>query len=179
MSHESGKSIKARLWDETRLMLWIFLYIFLFLTALAAYRAVLLGGKGAALSAIVQCFVEAMVIAKVMVIGNALRLGDHLPLRRRALRIVMRSFMFVVFTMLFSALEEWVVGLYHGHTTAQMIEQLREFGPRLVLARGVVLFIFYTPLFLIWEVCRIFGEARAIIIFFAPEHEHPPAPSTH
>ena len=53
--NESPKSIRVRLWEEARLMLWVFLYIFLVLAALAAYRAVLLGAKGAPLSAIVQC----------------------------------------------------------------------------------------------------------------------------
>lgn len=166
---ESPKSLRVRLWEETRLMLWVFLYIFLFLAALAAYRAVLLGAKGAPLSTILQCFIEAMVIAKVMVIGNALKLGDRFHLRRRSLRVLLRAASFTIFTLLFSGVEEWVKGLYHGQSTSQILQDLRALGPQLVLARAVVLFIFFLPLFLIWEVCRILGEAKAIVLFFAAE----------
>lgn len=169
MHAESPKSIRVRLWEETRLMLWVFLYIFLFLAALAAYRAVLLGAKGAPFTAILQCFIEAMVIAKVMVIGNALKLGDRLRLRRRALRVVFRAAAFTVFTLLFSGAEELAKGLYHGQAVSQVLDELRAIGPQLVLARAVVLFIFFLPLFLIWEACRVLGEAKAIVIFFAAE----------
>ncbi len=166
---ESPKSIRVRLWEETRLMLWVFLYVFLFLAALAAYRAVLLGAKGAPLTAILQCFIEAMVLAKVMVIGNALRLGDRLRLRRRALRVILRAAAFTVFALLFAGVEELAKGLYHGHSVTQTLEELRALGPELVLARAVVLFVFFLPLFLIWEVCRVLGEAKAIVIFFAAD----------
>ncbi len=167
--NESPKSIRVRLWEETRLMLWVFLYIFLFLAALAAYRAVLLGAKGAPLSAIVQCFIEAMVLAKVMVIGNALRLGDRLRLRRRALRVVLRAATFAIFALLFAGVEELAKGLYHGKSTSEILQELRSIGPELILARAVVLFVFFLPLFLIWEVCRVLGEAKAIVIFFSPK----------
>ena len=179
MTHaESGKNIKARIWTEAKLMLWVFAYLFAFLTALAAYRAVLMGAKGAAISAIFQCFIEAFVIAKVMVIGNALKLGERWGQRRRASHILARSLMFTIFTLAFSGAEELIVGLFHGASVGDMFERLREYGLRLLVARGVVLFVFYLPLFLIWEICRLLGEAKAIIVFFGANDEQQTGPST-
>jgi len=165
--------LKEALWRETKTMLWLALYLFAFLAALAGYRAVLLGEGGAGAWPLFHCAVEALVLAKVMLIGNALKLGERFFQRRVISKIVGRALAFAAFALLFSACEELATGWLRGRTSAEMWHELQNFGLRLILARGVVLFIFFIPLFLLWEISRALGEGKLLALVLAP----PPPPS--
>lgn len=166
LSHETRARIRTKLLHETRVMLWLGLYIFAFLAALAAYRAIQLGEGGAGAWPLLHCFIEAFVLAKVMIVGNALGLGERVFRRRLFAKTLSRAFAFAVFAVLFSAFEELVLGYFRGQTTAGWWKEMADLGPRLILARGVVLFIFFIPLFALWEIGRALGEDKLHALFF-------------
>lgn len=158
--------LKETLWRETRTMLWLALYLFAFLAALAGYRAVLLGEGGAGAWPLLHCAIEALVLAKVMLIGNALKLGERFFQRRMFARTISRAFAFMIFALAFSGAEEMVMGMLRGRAAGEIWNELVTLGPRLVMARGVVLFIFFIPLFAIWEIGRALGEGKLHAMFF-------------
>lgn len=158
--------LKEALWRETRTMLWLALYLFAFLAALAGYRAVLLGQGGAGAWPLLHCAIEALVLAKVMLIGNALKLGERFFQRRMFARTISRAFAFALFALAFSGTEEMVMGMLRGRAAGEIWNELVALGPRLVMARGVVLFIFFIPLFAIWEIGRALGEGKLHAMFF-------------
>ncbi|MBX3390503.1 MAG: hypothetical protein KF691_13725 [Phycisphaeraceae bacterium] len=166
LSQESRSRVRQRLLHETRTMAWVGLYIFLFLAALAGYRAILLGEGGAGAWPLLHCAIEALVLAKVMLIGNALRLGERVFRRRMFSRTLTRAFAFTVFAMLFSALEELVMGMLRGRSFDELWQELANIGPKLIIARAVVLFIFFVPLFAIWEIGRALGDGKLHAMFF-------------
>ncbi|MBX3380992.1 MAG: hypothetical protein KF805_12940 [Phycisphaeraceae bacterium] len=165
-SVETKTRIKERVWEETRTMLWLFAYIFLFLAALAGYRSILLGRGGAGAWPLLHCAIEAMVLAKVMVIGNMLKLGERVRQRRMFARTISRALAFTLFALMFSAAEELVMGMIRGREFADLWHDLLQLGPRLIVARGVVLFIFFVPLFAIWEIGRRLGDGKLHSMFF-------------
>lgn len=158
--------LKETLWRETKTMLWLALYLFAFLAALAGYRAVLLGEGGAGAWPLVHCAIEALVLAKVMLIGNVLKLGERFFQRRMFARTISRAFAFMLFALVFSGAEELVMGMLRGRAVSDLWNELAAFGPRLILARGVVLFIFFIPLFALWEIARELGEGKLHAMFF-------------
>jgi hypothetical protein len=167
--------IKHTLIEETKKMLWLSLYLFAFLAALASYRAVLLGKDGAGTWPLFHCAVEALVLAKVMLIGNALRLGERFFQRRMFARTISRALAFAVFALVFSAAEELVTGWFRGKSFQEMWQVLVVTGPLLVLARGVMLFVFFVPLMALWEIARALGEGKLHAMFFElPQHANAP-----
>ena len=166
LSQEPRTRVRKRLLHETRTMAWVGLYIFLFLAALAGYRAILLGEGGAGAWPLFHCAVEALVLAKVMVVGNALKLGERVFRRRMFARTLSRAFAFTIFALVFSALEELVVGMLRGRAFDDLWQELAGIGPNLILARAVVLFIFFVPLFALWEIGRALGDGKLHAMFF-------------
>lgn len=166
ISNETRSGLKERLGREMRAFAWIFLYIFLFLAALAAYRSILLGEGGAGTWPLIHCAIEAFVLAKVMLIGNALKLGERFFRRRMFARTITRAVAFTIFALIFSALEELVTGMLRGKAFDELWRELSSVGPKLILARAVVLFIFFVPLFAIWEIGRALGEGKLHAMFF-------------
>lgn len=163
---ERKAALKHKLWQETKIMLWLTLYLFAFLAALAGYRAILLGEVGPGPWPLVHCAIEALVLAKVMLIGKALRLGERSFQQRMWLRTLSRAMAFTIFALIFSGLEELVMGMIRGKAAGDIWQELVQLGPKLVLARGLVLFIFFIPLFALWEIGRALGEGKLHAMFF-------------
>lgn len=170
---ESKASLKHKLWHETKTMLWLSLYLFAFLAALAGYRAILLGESGPGPWPLVHCVIEAFVLAKVMLIGNALKLGERSFRNRMWLRTLSRAMAFAIFALFFSAIEELVMGMIRGKAAADLWQELVQIGPLLIFARGLVLFIFFIPLFALWEIARALGENKLHALFFASSENTP------
>ncbi|MGH7244193.1 MAG: hypothetical protein ACREJD_12335 [Phycisphaerales bacterium] len=168
-SPEITRRIKHKLWEETVVMLWLFLYLFLFLAGLAGYRATLLGKDGTGAWPLFHCAIEAMVLAKVMVIGNALRLGERVYHPRMIVRVLYRSVAFGVFALVVSGLEELARGLWNGEAFSDLIHQALEVNPRLLAARMIVQVVFFLPLFAIWAVSRKLGPSTLRTMFFETE----------
>jgi len=166
VTQETKARIKHTVVEETKKMLWVGLYLFAFLAALAGYRAVLLGEGGAGAWPLLHAAIEAMVLAKVMLIGNALKLGERFFQRRLFSKVLSRAFSFAVFALAFSAVEELVTGMLRGKSFDELWQELVHMGARLIIARGVVLFIFFIPLMAIWEIARGLGEGKLYEMFF-------------
>jgi hypothetical protein len=163
---ETKARLKHKLWQETNKMLWLSLYLFAFLAALAAYRSILLGEGGAGAWPLFNCAVEALVLAKVMLIGNALKLGERFFQRRMFARTLSRAFTFTIFALTYSALEKLVTRMIRGNAFAEVWQDLANMGPKPILVRAVVLFIFFVPLFALWEIGRVLGEGKLHSMFF-------------
>lgn len=175
LSPQAKATIKHRAWIETRTMLWVGLYLFLFLAALAAYRAILLGGSNLGGWPLVHCAIEALVLAKVMVVGNMLRLGERYFQKRMFARTVSRAFAFTLFAMAFSGTEELVMGMIRGRAASEIWQEMVALGLKVVVARGVVMFIVFLPLFAIWEIGRALGEGKLHAMFFEARKADQPA----
>ena len=171
---ETKARIKHVLWEETVKMLWLGLYLFAFLAALAGYRAVLLGEGGAGAWPLFHAAVEALVLAKVMLIGNALKIGERFFQKRMFARVISRSLAFAIFALLFSAAEEVVTGWFRGRSFDEMWRMLVQMGPNLILARGVVLFVFFIPLMALWGIARALGGGELRAMFFDASDQSSP-----
>jgi len=163
--HETKRSLKQKIWNETKTMLWLALYLFAFLAALAGYRAVLLGKGGAGAWPLFHCAIEALVLAKVLLIGNAIKIGERFFQRRMFARTISRALAFAAFALVFSAIEELVTGMFRGRSFDELWQEMVNIGPRLLIARGMVLFIFFIPLFALWEISRALGEGKLYSMF--------------
>jgi hypothetical protein len=166
VTSETKARLKRTLWQETEKMLWLSLYLFAFLAALAAYRSLLLGEGGAGAWPLFDCAVEALVLAKVMLIGNALKLGERFFQRRMLARTLSRAFAFTIFALAFAGLEGLVKRMIRGNAFAEVWQELANMGPKLILVRAVVLFIFFVPLFALWEIGRVLGKRKLHSMFF-------------
>jgi len=167
--------LKQRALEELKEFWITALYLLVFLGAFTFYRRMVLAEFGVAYLHYGIAAIEALVIAKVVLIGRALGLDKHLdrggPL---ILSVVFKAVVFAVLVMLFDVLEKVVEGLWHKKDWTDIVGGIRDVGADELFARMVMLLISFIPFFAFWEIGNILGRNKLIEMFFS--RKRPPLP---
>ncbi|HEY6343908.1 MAG TPA: hypothetical protein VIY49_20625 [Bryobacteraceae bacterium] len=157
--------------------LWEFLTVFLFLApffaSFATYRVYLKGGSGELL-ALGIAMVNALVLAKIILIGEMARLGRRSENKPLFVSTIHKAIMFTMLYLAFHVLEEGVRGVLHGHSFFRPLVVEKEE----LLGIGLVLFFAMIPFFAMREMRRVMGADNFRHLFFGgnrPEQFNQPA----
>ena len=169
MEHEASRShsAKERAVEEFKAYWIITLYLALFLGALTVYRRLILAEFGVAYLNYGFALIEALIIAKVILIGKAFGLGRRFDDAPLVVSTLYKSALFGVFVFLFGILEHVVEGLYHRKDWAAILDGLTELGMYELLARVLMLIIAFIPFFAFWEIGRVLGPRKLSALFFS------------
>lgn len=150
-----GASLKQKAKHEFEELAAIFLYLAFFFCALSTYSMLLLDKFDVSYFSYGTALINALVISKVILIGESLHLGkkqEHRPLLLSALNKALR-FSLLVFA--FHIVEEEIKRLFHGETMASAWHAMR-FDD--LFCRAIVVFCTFIPLFGFLELRRVLGE---------------------
>jgi len=150
------------------------LYLAVFFGLFSSYRRLILAHYEIDYGNYGISIIKAMVLAKVMMIGDVLRLGRGLEHRPLIFPTLYRAVLFTLWTALFAVFESTARGLVNrGGLSAGLADIL---GRRMeFLANGLVVFVAFIPFFSIRELGRVLGEGRIWALFFAKRE--PPSSS--
>ncbi len=165
-SHEGPASLKARAIEEFKLFWVIATYLGLMLGAFAWYRRLVLSESGISYLHYGGAVIEAMILAKVILIGEALGLGKRFEGAPLIISAIFKSLIFGVFVGLFGILEHAIEGLLHHHAWKQIAHELLSAGREEILARTVVMIVTFIPFFAFWETDRVLGKGKLFALFF-------------
>jgi len=160
-------SAKERALEELKAYWIITLYLALFLGALTVYRRLILAEFGVTYLNYGFALIEALIIAKVILIGKAFGLGRRFDDAPLVVSTLYKSALFGVFVLLFGILEHVVEGLYHNKDWAAILHGLTELGMYELLARVLMLIIAFIPFFAFWEIGRVLGPRKLSALFFS------------
>jgi len=110
--------------------------------------------------------IEALVLAKVILIGEALRLGRRLEDNPLIVPTIYKSVVFTLFVGVFSVVEHTIEGLIDGRGWAGGVEEIFSKGQYELLARCLVTFVAFIPFFAFKELERVLGEGQITTLFF-------------
>lgn len=99
--------------------------------------------------------INALVVAKVILIGDYAHLGrraEHKPLFVSA---IYKALLFALLVLAFHFVEEFVKRLIHGDAIARAPREIRIDE---LLARALIIFCMFIPLFAFREIKRVLGE---------------------
>ena len=115
--------------------------------------------------------VKAMVLAKFMLLGNALKLGEGHKTSPLIWPTLPKAFAFLVLLIILTVIEEAVVGLFHHRSVAASLGDL--FGPRLeeTLAGYLVMLLVLIPFFAFRVLSEELGEGRLERMFFVERRQ--------
>lgn len=168
-------SLKQRAIEELKEFWITALYLMVFFGAFTFYRRMVLAEFGVAYLNYGVAIIEALVIAKVVLIGRALGLERHLdrggPL---ILSVIVKAAVFAFLAILFGVLEKIVEGLLHKEDWSDMTRKLLAVSKHELLARMIMLLISFVPFFAFWEIGRVLGRDKLIDILFS--RRRPPLP---
>jgi hypothetical protein len=107
--------------------------------------------------------INALVIAKVILIGEYAHLGKKHESKPLFLSALYKAFVFSLLVFAFHIVEEAIKRRWHGETFATAYHGIRV---NELLARSVVIFCAFLPLFAFRELRRVLGEDNFSSLFF-------------
>ncbi len=160
------KSLKEKLFHEM-VEYWInFCYLALVFAAFTQYRRFVLAAHDITYTNYGFAVIEALILAKVVMIGDALRLGRNLDQRPLIYSTLFRTVVFSLFVIGFSIIEHVVKGLWHGKGVAGGLDDFFGKGPHELLANSLVVFVAFFPFFAVKELERVLGVEKIRALFF-------------
>lgn len=146
---------------------WInFGYLAFFLIAFAWYRRLILAEYQVLYTDYWFPLIEAAVLAKVIMLGDLLRLGRRLENRPLIFSALFRTVMFSLWVAIFNLVEETVRGLLHGNGLTGGVEEIASRGWYELLSRCVVIFVAFIPFFSFKELERVMGPEKLRALFW-------------
>jgi hypothetical protein len=160
---------------EGRELLSVFLWLAPFFASFATYRIYLKGGSE--LLALGIAMVNALILAKIILIGEIANLGKRSESKPLFVSTVHKAIMFTLLYLAFHVLEEGVRGVFHGQGFFRTLDAAL-LDKKEVLVRGLVMFFAIIPFFAMREMRRVMGADNFRHLFFGgnrPEQFNLPA----
>jgi hypothetical protein len=155
----------------------IALYLAVFFCALVTYTILLLRKYDVSNDALNYTFaiINALVIAKVILIGELMRLGRPVETRPLYQAVFLKAVIFSLLVFGFHLLEEFVKRLIHGEPSGTVWHNMHYED---LVGRSILIFCAFVPLFAFRELRRVLGEEKLHTLFFKPRTATNPGLST-
>lgn len=165
MSAENAQKtgLKQKVTRELEEMGAIFLYLAFFFCAIATYSMLLLNKFEISYFTYGTALINALVIAKVILIGDYMRLGKKQEARSLIYLALYKALLFGLLVFAFHIIEEVIKHLVHGQSISPVFRETRIDD---MLCRTLIIFCTFIPLFAFIELRRVLGEDQFSALFF-------------
>jgi hypothetical protein len=176
MSSPGGKheNLKKRLTHEMESYAVISVYLAVFLFSFATYRRLLMAEYDLGYFQVGWVVVEALILGKIVLIGEALHVGERLQNRRLFVSVLWKTFTFSLLVLAFKILEHVVSALLHHKPLGEVFDLSGGRGIE-ILSRVELMAVTFVPFFAFRELGRVLGEGKLVEIFFRKRTGAPPA----
>ncbi len=142
------------------------LFLYITIGAMMILKTAVLHTEGIEFSPWGIAIVKAAVLAKFMLIGNAMKIGERHTDSPLIWPTLHKAFAFLVLLIIMTLIEEAVVGLFHHRSIAVSLGEL--VGGRLeeTLASFVIMLLVLIPYFALRVLGEALGEGRLVRMFF-------------
>jgi len=167
MAIEHKATLKEKTVEELRNFWVIFVYLAFLFSAFITYRRLILHEVGVSYLHYGFAVIEAAIIGKVILIGQAVGLGKRTEAHDALIvTVLLKSIVYAIFVGLFTVLEHLVEGLIHKESLETIAHGLASVGRDEFLARALMVFVTFVPLFSVYEACRVLGHTDLYALFF-------------
>jgi hypothetical protein len=141
-------------------------YLSFVFAAFTQYRRFVLAAYDIAYSNYWVAVIEALILAKVIMIGAVLRLGRGLEQKPLIIPTLYRTFVFMLFVAFFKLTEHAIKGLWTGIGLTGGIVAFLDKSSYEMLTNSLVLFTAFIPFFAFKELERVLGVEKIRALFF-------------
>jgi hypothetical protein len=156
-------SFKQRATHEIKEFVRIFLYLAFFFSALSTYSMLLLNKFNVSYFTYGSALINALVIAKIILIGECAHLGKKHETKPLLHAAVYKAFLFTLLVFGFHVVEDVIGLLLHRENMAKALHHIR-FDD--LVGRSLVTFCTFITLFAFRELQRVLGEDTFRALFF-------------
>jgi hypothetical protein len=156
MVNERLDRLKAGAIDETKKLFGVFVYLWVLFTLFSIHKAfifnedILTYQQGFAL-------INALALAKIVVAGQALHVGDRSKDNPLVYSILSKSAIFALILFLFHAIEETVIGVWRGKAVAEAVPTIGDGTLQAIIMTAIIVFASLIPFFAFIELERVIG----------------------
>jgi hypothetical protein len=159
---------KQKATHELKEFFVITLYLAVLFCALTTYTMLLLRKYDISYLNYTFAIINALIIAKVILIGEMAHLGRRAEARPLHQSVIYKAFLYSLLVFAFHFLEEFIKRLIHHKPIGTVLHDI-DYND--LSAKTIVIFCVFVPLFAVTELRRVLGEDR----FHALFHSSPPA----
>jgi len=153
-------SLKQRALHGARKFFWIFVYLWVLFGLLALHETLILARHDIEYVPFGFAALNALVLGKVMLIGEELHFARRLEDRPLIYSILYKSAAFAVLLMCFRIVEKFLRGVLGGHSVAESLPAVGGGSLAEILAGGLIVAIALIPFFAFNEIGRVMGEDK-------------------
>lgn len=152
--------IKERAKEELRKYLLVSVYLWVCFAVITLYRDAMLEAEAFSWVPLGLAVVQALVIGKFILIGDAFKAGHKSTEHPLLHRILWRSAAMLLVLVVFKVLEEVVVALVHGTPVASLIDEITGRPLWVTLAPVLLMLLILLPMTAAAEMQRTIGSER-------------------
>jgi hypothetical protein len=167
------RHLKETAFDELKRFLVIFVYLWVVFGLLSIYKSIVLSQNHLDYPDHAFAIINAVIFAKVLLLGEHFHLGTRFAHRQLIYPIVHKCLVFTVLLMCFHIAESVLVGVWHGNTIAQSMPPVLGRSVRGVVSVGVVCFVVLLPFFGFREIARVVGHKEMWALIFSRRGHDP------
>lgn len=164
---DKPRGLKERALEELKVYWIITLYLWLFLGFFTVYRRLILAETGITYLHYGVALVEALVIAKVMLIGRIFGFSRRFEDRALIAPVIYKSVVFGLLVMLFGVVEHLVEGWFRKQGLLGGLGEIAAVGGYELAARALMLIVAFVPFFAFAELGRVLGMKKLAAMFFS------------
>ncbi|MDH4041942.1 MAG: hypothetical protein OEV88_14925 [Gammaproteobacteria bacterium] len=157
-THGNKDSIAQRFVTELREYLIISIYLWICFGVLLLYKTAILRAEQVQFIPLGIAAVKALIIGKFILIGKAVKAGNRLSSNVLLIRIIWKSLAFMLLLVVFTLVEEMVVGRFHGHTVANTVKELTARSWPELFAPSLLMLLVLIPMISFEEIDRSLGK---------------------
>ena len=153
------------------------LYLTIFFGVFATYTRLVMAQHNISFEEYGISIIKALVLAKVIMLGDILRLSRGFEDRPLAYPTLFRSFAFTLWVLVFIILEHTIGGFLRGKGLAGGFDEFLQRDRYELLARSLVVFFAFIPFFAVRELGQVLGRGKIQELFFRRRVVREPGPS--
>jgi hypothetical protein len=160
MNESAKPTVGERAREEFRKYVMVSVYLWICFAVITLYKASVLEEEGISWAPLGFAVVQALVIGKFILIGDALKAGHRSTGHPLLHRIAWRTLAMLLVLIVFKILEEVIVALVHGKPLASLFEELVERPLWVSLAPVLLMLLILVPMITAAEIHRTVGAER-------------------
>ena len=161
-----GRRLKERAVHEARRFVFIFLYLFILFGLFTIHEAIILEQHHIDYTYAGFALVNALILAKVMLVAEDLRLGRQFDDRPLIYPVLLKSVLFAVLFICFRVIENVITGLWDGKTLLESLPGIGGGGIEGVVSVAIIESFALIPFFAFAEISRVLGAAALQTLIF-------------
>lgn len=167
MTETAGKeTVKQKVEHELEVLATISLYLFVVLSGLSVYKSMVLRGYSIDSFKMGANAIEALIMAKVIMIGGFMHVGERSKDEPLVLPTLRKSLLYALLMLAFKVVEALIGSLIHGTGLAGGLNEIVTTERGEVAAQTIVMFLALLPFFGTREVNVALGGRNLYRLFF-------------